>query len=208
MKNPWLRIPLEDYEGHMAMPAIGQATMLADQFDKLLRSYAPKSVAVIGCAGGNGFEKAVEALVSRVVGIDINPNYIADAKERYAPQIDGLQLYCANIEEALPDIDPVEMVYAALVFEYVHVPRALGNLRRLCSPNGILAVLLQLPKEETEAISPSPFESLRALNSIMQLVPPERLCIAAGALGFCLLSKDLIVIESAKQFCLLVFKCP
>lgn len=39
----------------MAMPAIGQAKMLADEFDKLLRSYSPKSVAVIGCAGANGF---------------------------------------------------------------------------------------------------------------------------------------------------------
>jgi hypothetical protein len=24
MNNPWLTIPLEDYEGHMAMPDVGQ----------------------------------------------------------------------------------------------------------------------------------------------------------------------------------------
>jgi SAM-dependent methyltransferase len=208
MENPWLTIPLEDYEGHMAMPAIGQAKMLADEFDKLLRSYSPKSVAVIGCAGGNGFENAVEAGVSRIVGVDINPKYIAEAKERYAPQIDGLELYCANVEEVLPNIDPVEMVYAALVFEYVHVPHALGHLRKLCLRNGILAALLQLPKEGTEAISPSPFESLKPLNLIMQLVPPKRLRIAAEELGFRLLSRDLVVVESAKQFCLMVFRCP
>src|ERR1700689_4786619 len=31
MRNPWLEIPLEDYEGHMSHPSIGQAQMLADQ---------------------------------------------------------------------------------------------------------------------------------------------------------------------------------
>jgi hypothetical protein len=31
--NPWLHIPLADYEGHMALPEIGQACMLADQFE-------------------------------------------------------------------------------------------------------------------------------------------------------------------------------
>jgi hypothetical protein len=27
MSNPWLHIPLVDYEGHMSLPAIGQAQM-------------------------------------------------------------------------------------------------------------------------------------------------------------------------------------
>lgn len=56
MKNPWLAIPLADYEGHMALPAVGQARMLADLFESLLREFLPQSVAIIGCAGGNGFE--------------------------------------------------------------------------------------------------------------------------------------------------------
>ena len=30
MSNPWLSIPLEDYEGHMSLPAVGQAQMLAE----------------------------------------------------------------------------------------------------------------------------------------------------------------------------------
>lgn len=29
MTNPWVAIPLADYEGHMASPAVGQAEMLA-----------------------------------------------------------------------------------------------------------------------------------------------------------------------------------
>ena len=52
MSNPWLTIPLEDYEGHMAMPDVGQAKMLANEFEELLKIYAPTSAALIGCAGG------------------------------------------------------------------------------------------------------------------------------------------------------------
>jgi hypothetical protein len=28
MRKPWLDIPLSEYEGHMALPAVGQAEML------------------------------------------------------------------------------------------------------------------------------------------------------------------------------------
>ena len=61
MNNPWLTIPLKNYEGHMALPDVGQAKMLAIEFDELLRTYAPISAALIGCAGGNGFEEAAMA---------------------------------------------------------------------------------------------------------------------------------------------------
>jgi hypothetical protein len=76
MRNPWLDIPLGDYEAHMALPAIGQSQLIADELDILVRTYAPSSVAILGCAGGNGFERLIDTSVSRVVGIDINPQYI------------------------------------------------------------------------------------------------------------------------------------
>ena len=32
MTNPWLEIPLADYEGHMALPGVAQAALLAGRF--------------------------------------------------------------------------------------------------------------------------------------------------------------------------------
>ncbi|RPI77037.1 MAG: hypothetical protein EHM45_10650 [Desulfobacteraceae bacterium] len=57
MKNPWLEIPLCDYEGHRALPQVAQARLLADVFARALGRYSPESVAVLGCAGGSGFER-------------------------------------------------------------------------------------------------------------------------------------------------------
>jgi hypothetical protein len=56
--------------------------------------------------------------------------------------------------------------------------------------DGILAALLQLPKERTASVSPSPFVALKGLNSIMRLVP------------------QLITLASGKQFSLQLFKLP
>lgn len=206
MDSPWLMIPLEDYESHMALPEVGQAQMLANAFEELLNTYGPTSVALIGCAGGNGFQEAVKAGVTRLVGLDINPTYITDAKARYGGRISGLELFCADIEGDMPQVAPVDMVYAALVFEYVEITKALKNLQGICLPGGIFAALLQLPKEGAASVSPSPFETLKALGSIMRLVPPDDFRRVAEAAGFGFLSQKLITLESGKQFALQVFK--
>lgn len=206
MTNPWLTIPLEDYEGHMALPDVGQAKMLADEFGLLLKNFAPNSVSLLGCAGGNGFAEAAQAGVTRLVGLDINPAYIADSEHRFAGQIEGLELHCADIEGQMPEIRPVEMVYGALVFEYVDVPKALKNLRGFCLPGGIFAALLQLPKQGAAVVSASPFVALKELSSIMRLVPPDYFRGEAEKSGFAFHSQKIVTLPSGKQFCLLLFK--
>lgn len=206
MNNPWLTIPLKDYEGHMALPEIGQAEMLVNELRNLLAAYAPTSLAFVGCTGGNGFEEAIEAGATRIVGIDINADYLGDARRRYADRIGGLELYCVNVEEDVLQCTPVHMIYAALIFEYVDTKKALRNLRTLCLPNGILAVMLQLPKQGAANVSPSPFHSLKTLSSIMRLVIPEEFRTAAEEEGFKFLSERVVALESGKQFALLIFE--
>ena len=75
--NAWLNLPLADYEAHMALPEVGQAKMLADLFEYELRSHRSESVALLGCSGGNGFDRIDPACTRRVVGVDLNPDYIA-----------------------------------------------------------------------------------------------------------------------------------
>lgn len=48
----------------------------------VLKRGAPRSVAVVGWAGGNGFDEAVGAGVTRPIGIDINERCLADARGR------------------------------------------------------------------------------------------------------------------------------
>jgi 2-polyprenyl-3-methyl-5-hydroxy-6-metoxy-1,4-benzoquinol methylase len=206
MSNPWKNIPLQDYEGHMALPAIGQAEMLASEFGLLLNDYPAEAAAVIGCAGGNGFEEAARAGVARLVGLDINEHYIAEARRRFLQDIAGLELYCANIEDELPAIGPVDLVFAALVFEYVDVDKALRNIKSLCRSDAVLGALLQLPKHDAAAVSASPYTSLQGLDAIMRLVPPQELRQAAESAGFAFIAERTVTLESGKQFAHLLFR--
>jgi SAM-dependent methyltransferase len=100
MNNPWLDVPLADYEGHMALPGIEQAQLLSDIFADVLAKFSPRSVAVIGCAGGNGFDRIPPSIL-RVVGVDLNPRFVAETEARFRARIENLELMDAS------DIYPV-----------------------------------------------------------------------------------------------------
>src|SRR5688572_11186104 len=91
-------LPLEDYEGHMGSAGANQLAPLADLFGEALARLRPRSVAVLGVAGGNGLEHVDGTLTTRVVGIDVNPAYLSATKTRF-PDLRGLELHCARSEE-------------------------------------------------------------------------------------------------------------
>ena len=206
MRNPWLDIPLGDYEAHMALPAIGQSQLIADQLDILVRTYSPPSVAILGCAGGNGFERLIDTSVRRVVGVDINPQYVEEARQRYVGRVPGLELLVGDIQSSAWPFEPVDLIYAALVFEYVDVARTMSVLRRNCKPKGILAVLTQVPHMTLPEVSPSPYASLQLLEPGMHLLSHEELQRYATQIGFMPEDSRTILSAGGKQFTVETFR--
>lgn len=206
MPSPWLDIPLEDYEAHMTLPTIGQSQLIADQLDILVRAHAPSSVAILGCAGGNGFERLIDTSVSRVVGVDINPQYVEEARQRYAGRVPGLELLVADIQTSAGLFEPVDFLYAALVFEYVDLALTMRSLRRHCKPNAVLAVLYQVPHETLPEVSPSPYTSLRRLEPGMHLLSHDELQRHARQTGFTPEDARNILSPGGKQFTVETFR--
>ena len=102
MKNPWLNIPVADYEGHMQSPEVGQLQVLSDLF-------------------------------------------------------------------------------AAGLFEYVDIEKALVNICKSLLPDGVLVAALQLPSAQSAPVTKTAFGSLATLGSIMKLVESAeftRVCAA------------------------------
>lgn len=206
LRNPWLDIPLGDLEGHMALPEIAQAQMLTEHFESLLREYTPASVALIGCSGGNGLERIDPAITTRVVGVDINPAYIAETRSRFADRLPGLELYTADLQTAEVAFAPVDLIYAGLVLEYVEPAAALARLCCLLKPGGLLCVVLQLPCPMVNEITPSPFAaSLQSLAPIMCLKAPAEVVAAAAKGGLAEITSRRIDLPSGKQFQSLLF---
>lgn len=200
MSNPWLEIPLEEYEGHMSLPSIGQAQMLADHFEEVLWRHRPRSVGIIGCAGGNGLERIVPGSVDRVVAVDINPGYVERARVRHAARLDGLHCYCADVQSDALQFEPVELIYAALLFEYVDMRSTLMTLKRNCRSGGALATVLQLPSADQHAVSQSPYRSVSLLAPAIRLAAPEELRGQAAAAGFADAGSESMVLASGKRF--------
>ena len=205
MRSPWLEIPLEDYEAYMALPAIGQAPLLVEELEIALRQRVPDACAIVGCAGGNGLEEVALARVRRIVGIDVNPAYVAAARQRYETAIPGLELHVADIEQPVPACAPVDCLYAGLLFEYVAVPATLATLRTLCRPGGSLVVVLQRAQAGASLVSVSPYASLAALVPVFQLRDPAAFRNDAMAAGFELRRSRRRVLPSGWEFEVLSF---
>ena len=73
-------------------------------------------------------------------------------------------------------------------------------------PGGWLAVVLQLPKHDMEAVTASPFESPKSLKSSMRLAPTEAPTFQAHAEGLGCQSHETITRSSGKQFARLLFQ--
>ena len=206
MSNPWLDIPLADYEGHMSLPEVGQAHLLAEVFDRAVKRWSPASIAMIGCAGGNGFERLAAGAMDRLIGVDVNPDYIEQARRRHAQRLPNIELLCADVQSQSLTYGPVDFTYAALLFEYVDMAAALDTLKRNSRPNARLTTVVQLAHSTLSPVSSSPYRSLGRLAPIMKLVVPEELRGAAAQAGFAYDDSEILTLASGKQFCVQNFR--
>jgi SAM-dependent methyltransferase len=195
-RNPWLSIPLADYEAHMALPQVGQAELLAEVLEVAVREHAARSVAVLGCAGGNGFDRV--PLDTRLVGVDVNPDYVAVARARHKKR-KGLELYVADVTAGALPFAPVELAFAGLLFEYLDPGTALSRIGKKLLPGGTLVAMVQLPSKRAK-VTPSPYTSLAALKPSMRLVSTAELLRAALAERYELRSADVWTASGGKKF--------
>jgi len=190
----------------MALPGVAQAQLLARIFAGMLDRYAPESIAALGCAGGNGFDSISPATTQRVVGVDLNPDYIAQARARYEGRFRSLELHVADIQQDTVAIKPVDFVFAALILEYVDVNLAIARIRAMLAAGGKLVTVVQLPNASAAYVTPSPFTSLRALGDVMRLVSPTDVSRAVEASGCVHIESNVADSAGGKRFQVQVFE--
>jgi SAM-dependent methyltransferase len=155
---------------------------------------------VIGCTTGNGFEHIDHTHTHRVVGVDINAAYLAVLKTRFADRIPRLELIEADITAPDFEFDPVSMVFAALVFEYLNVAVALCKITRCLAPGGILVAVLQLPSPESTPVTATRYRSLELLAPIMNLISPSEFSRMCNSLGLQQIKTNVIPLQKGKAF--------
>ena len=204
--NPWLTIPLDEYEAHMALPAVDQAALMADILASICETYRPPSLALLGCAGGLGLDRVNPAIVSRIVAIDINGVYAERARERYARRFHAFSAFVADIERDPLPIVPVQLAIGSLVFEYVDPGVAMRNVKALIERDGMLVTVIQLAAANTSGVTASPCPGIQRLAEVMRLRSVDEMRSAAAANGFTEAALHYHESSAGKRFAVQVFR--
>ena len=190
----------------MGSPGVRQLEFLSGVFGALIAEFEPAAVAVLGCATGNGFERVRPERVRRLVGLDINREYLDLCRERYAKRIPGLEFTCEDIVSFELEPRAMDFIHAALFLEYVDPAIVIEKASRWLKSRGIFATVLQLPSESCGAVSDTGFTSLKTLEPVITLVEPEQLERILQRHGFSRVKSARKALESGKEFFVGVYR--
>jgi len=196
--NPWLHIPLEDYEQHMSHQMVGQSTLLNTLTKKYLEEINPETIIFLGIAGGNGLEHIDNKITKNVYGIDINQDYLDTAFKRYSHRIPSLQLLKLDITQQSESICKADFIWAALILEYTGTDRALEFCKNNLLKDGHLIVSIQANNNKT-SVSPTGIESVKRAGEIFSIVDPEELLSKAKENGYRLIAKEENILPNGKS---------
>ena len=189
----------------MTSAPVQQLGVLGELFGEVLRGCRPGSVAILGVAGGNGLEHIDPAVTHRVCGVDINPEYLAAARQRFAA-LPGLELHCVDLAEHDAPLDPAQLVHAALIFEHAGVERCLENALELVAPWGTLSVVLQLPSATAEGVGGGSRASIETLRPHFRLIDAGALRQKIEGRGFRFVRSVRRPLASGKAFWMGLFE--
>jgi SAM-dependent methyltransferase len=200
MKNPWLEIQAEDYEGHMGSKSVCQFEPLRKIFNSALKKFSPKKVAILGCATGNGIEEIDFEKIEKLYALDINPNYLEIVKNRYRNNLQKIEAICGDLDKISLSFSEMDFIYAALIFEYVDIGKVLKKAAKSLREGGALIAVIQLPCKEIPEVTPTKFKSLEKLTTIMKLVDIENFVSIAKENKLSLNFSKIHPLKSGKKF--------
>ena len=203
MNNPWINIPISEYDGHMNHPDVQQQEFLADFFEKSIADTGAESVLLAGCATGNGIDRLPLFPQVKLTAVNINEVFCDHVADRFS-DIENLTVRTCSIEEPLEG--RFDLIVAGLVLEYVSVPLALANFHSALNRSGVLAIATQQMSSTLSIITPTPYATIRTLSRILHHVDDSLLMKLTAGLGFHLIKENNITLPSGKVFGLFHFQ--
>lgn len=204
-RNPWLDVSSAEYQAHMQSPDVAQSGVLAELFGLALRTAQPESLLVLGCGTGNGLQGIDDRVTRRVTCIDINPAYLSELASRFpAPGHDRALIEMDLNTGALPP-GPFDLVHAPFVFEFLDWRNLVPRIASVLSPSGHFTVVIQRESRTVAARTPTPYFTLRRLDSLFAYVDPLDLGAVASESGLMLAMQRDVSLPRQKSFTLLTF---
>ncbi len=195
--NPWSVVQAADYERHMGPEGVDQLGPLSSLFQEVVLAAQPDRLLLVGCATGNGLEHVDPSVTRRVVGVDVNLQYLGIARQRFFHLGPRLELYNSDILAFRSPPAAFDLVHAALVFEYLHPEVLVRRASEWLADKGTFSVVLQLPGGEAPE---APSRALQLIAKAMRLVPPEELTRLCEHYGLGLRRRKEVPLRHGKRF--------
>lgn len=195
--NPWENISLSDYENHMKLESVQQLQtmnrMMRDQF----RICRAESAMVLGVAGGNGLEHAVDCGFKRVYGVDINHDYLQQCRLRY-PQLDGImECVCADLTAPGVILPHADLLIANLLIEYIGYEcfcNVVSKIHPAC-----VSCIIQINTDDS-FVSDSPYlHVFDGLGRVHHQMQEHQLTSAMASIGYSLAGQRSCPLPNGKK---------
>jgi ubiquinone/menaquinone biosynthesis C-methylase UbiE len=201
--NPWLSIGADDYEGHMR--AVGQSAVLRDFFRRVCAERRPTRLAILGCAVGADFEHIDPDDTQLAVGVDINPDYLAIARARFATLGPRMSLIAGDVLRVDLPGAPFDLIHAAMLLEYVDPTALFRRMQQWLAVDGVCSVVTQDPMPGVAPVSTTEYESLRRLTGLIVLRSADEIAGLADQVGLRLIVQRTAATPAGKRLVHSVF---
>ena len=178
-QNPWETIRLSEYENHMGNVNVQQTQMLNYIVKEQLKSIDYEKcrrpvVAIMGITSGNGLEHVEGTSIRKIIGIDINEQYLCECTKRFEALGEQLELHRVNmmveLERAAKLLEKADLVLADLLIEHIHLDNFIGLVKRMRKRRRRISCVIQFNPEGCK-VSASGYE--QCFDNISNLIEEE-----------------------------------
>ena len=159
----------------MSDASVGQLQMLRQITGEQLTAFPSRSIGILGIAGGNGLDLIDPTFTDAIYGFDVNAAYLRTCAMRYGERFGNrLRLVEAEIDR-FTTIEPVELLIANLVVEYIGLDEFAGFVIANAASIGVLSCVIQR-NGSTAFVSETEYAaSFEPLASISSDIQPDAL---------------------------------
>ncbi len=209
MSNAWKNIKPDDYDAHMSHPNVAQIQMLSriikEQFELIpLERRSFSCAAILGITNGNGLEHVNPCGIGKVIGIDINSEFLNESRVRYPDVESKLELFqldlMNDIFKTAEILSQCDLIIANLLIKHIHLNNFIKIISALPKHRQTVSCVIQVNPDGI-AVSHSGFEHV--FDEIAKLREEESEDLITQSMnenGFILTNRLLYDLPNGKLF--------